>query len=94
MDRAALKELADSHTKSLDQVFHGYVVLLNNRVWVTDIGIIFHPSREIAIRRFYNEMHWRVRRQIYIRYGTCEVQRYKNSWNRFKKENNFEVKYI
>ena len=56
MDRAALKELADSHTKSLDQVFHGYVVLLNNRVWVTDIGIIFHPSREIAIRRFYNEI--------------------------------------
>jgi hypothetical protein len=93
MDNQFLRDIADIYTKSPDEAFHGYVIMLNNRIWVSDGGLIFHPSRETAIRRFYNEMSWKVRRRVY-HISASSNNNYRQAWFRFKKENNFEVKYI
>lgn len=93
MDNQFLKDIADMYTKSPEEAFHGYVIMLNNRIWVSDMGLIFHPSREVAIRRFYNEMSWKIRRRVYRIHDRDNVNT-RQAWFRFKKENNFEVKYI
>lgn len=86
------RRLADQYTKPLDEVFHGWVVMLNNRLWVSSSGQIFHPTRELAVKRFYNEFHWKVRRMVWNMYGN--TQEYRKAWFDFKRINNFEVKYI
>lgn len=92
MDKQFFLEVADRYTVTMEDAFKGWIILLNGRVYITDSRIIFHETREDAIRRFYNDMRWRLNRAVYNRYGRHQNSR--TLWNRFKKEVNFEVKQV
>jgi hypothetical protein len=92
MDREFFIGVADRYTVAMEDAFKGWIILLNGRVYITDSHIIFHETREDAIRRFYNDMRWRFRRAVYDRFGNG--QNTTVLWNRFKKEVNFEVKRV
>ena len=91
MDKQFFLEVADQYTVTMEDAFKGWIILLNGRVYITDSRIIFHETREDAIRRFYNDMRWRLNRAVYNRYGRQDTR---ILWNRFKKEVNFEVKQV
>lgn len=92
MDKQFFHIEAERYTVSMEDAFKGWIVLLDGRVYITDSRIIFHETREDAIRRFYNDMRWRFNRDIRLRYGTVTNDR--SLWEQFKKEVNFEVKQI
>lgn len=95
MYNSELKRIADAFTVPVNDAFHGWIITLNGRIWKTWDGKIFHESREKAVRRFYNEMRWRVRRELRNSFGRSNDSINNTSlWFQFKKINNFEVKEI
>lgn len=92
MESELLKQIANNHTSSMEDALKGWIILLNGRVYITDSRIIFHETKEDAIRRFYNDMRWKFRRDI--RNNTSESPDFNSLWRKFKKVNNFEVKQV
>ena len=92
MEDEYLKQIANSYTVPMESALKGWVILLNGRIYITDSHIIFHKTREDAIRRFYNDMRWKFSRELRTHYG--DYVNFSSLWRKFKKVNNFEVKQV
>lgn len=46
----------------LDTGFHGWVIILDNRIFTTRAGKFIFPSKGKAVKAFYNRMVWTVAR--------------------------------
>lgn len=92
MENEFLKQIANRYTTSMEDALKGWIILLNGRIYITDSHIIFHETKEDAIRRFYNDMRWKFYREIRTHYGRSEYS--SSLWRKFKKVNNFEVKQV
>lgn len=92
MNDEFLKQIADSFTAPIEDALKGWIILLNGRVYITDSHILFHKTREDAIRRFYNDMRWKFNREIRTHYGRSVDT--SSLWRKFKLVNNFEVKQV
>lgn len=46
----------------LDTGFHGWIVVLDNRIFTTRAGKFIFPSREKAVKAFHDRMVWTVAR--------------------------------
>ena len=91
-----IQEIIDENTKPIEECLHGWIILIDGRIFKPKIGSFIFPTRKSAVRAFYNSMRWRV----VIRLGANDSGiMWNNSssyWARFKRTlgNRFEVKYI
>lgn len=92
MSNEFLRQIANNYTAPMEEALKGWIILLNGRVYITDSHILFHKTREDAIRRFYNDMRWKFNREIRTHYGRSADT--SSLWRNFKQVNNFEVKQV
>ena len=82
---AIINNIICQYTKPIEEVLHGWIILIDGQVWKPYVGSFIFNSREQAVTAFYNGMRWRVISTI----GRAEGNEYywRNSsmyWARFK----------
>ena len=82
---AIINNIICQYTKPIEEVLHGWIILIDGQVWKPYVGSFIFNSREQAVTAFYNGMRWRVISTI----GRAEgnVYYWRNSsmyWARFK----------
>ena len=82
---AIINNIICQYTKPIEEVLHGWIILIDGQVWKSPTRSFIFNSREQAVTAFYKGMRWRV---ISIM-GRAEVNNYywRNSsiyWARFK----------
>lgn len=94
---AIINNIIRQYTKPIEEVLHGWIILIDGQVWKPYAGSFIFNSRKQAVTAFYNGMRWRV---ISIM-GRAEGNDYywRNSsmyWARFKEalKGRMEIRYI
>lgn len=94
---AIINNIICQYTKPIEEVLHGWIILIDGQVWKPYVGSFIFNSREQAVTAFYNGMRWRVISTI----GRAEGNEYywRNSsmyWARFKEalKGRMEIKQI
>lgn len=94
---AIINNIICQYTKPIEEVLHGWIILIDGQVWKPYVGSFIFNSREQAVTAFYNGMRWRVISTI----GRVEGNEYywRNSsmyWARFKEalKGRMEIKQI
>lgn len=85
---------ADVHSDARD-LMHGYVVLLDNKIWRDSNGMFIFPTEDLANRSFYREMRSCIAEQ-YRRDGN-DMSTYsdsRSSWMDFKRRAGFRIAHI
>lgn len=82
---AIINNIICQYTKPIEEVLHGWIILIDGQVWKPHVGSFIFNSREQAVTAFYNVMRWRVISTM----GRAEGNGYywRNSsmyWARFK----------
>ena len=60
--RRAVNRIIQQYTVSPEVCLHGWIILLDNRIWINTTGCFLWDTRDKAIRAFYNCMKWRASR--------------------------------
>lgn len=94
---AIINNIICQYTKPIEEVLHGWIILIDGQVWKPYVGSFIFNSRKQAVTTFYNMMRWRVISTI----GRAEGNEYywRNSsmyWARFKEalKGRMEIKQI
>lgn len=85
ISNAIINNIICQYTKPIEEVLHGWIILIDGQVWKSYTGSFIFNSRKQAATAFYNGMRWRVISTI----GRVEgnVYYWRNSsmyWARFK----------
>lgn len=60
ISNAIINNIICQYTKPIEEVLHGWIILIDGQVWKSPSrGFIFN-SRKQAVAAFYNGMRWRV----------------------------------
>lgn len=94
---AIINNIICQYTKPIEEVLHGWIILIDGQVWKSYAGSFIFNSREQAVTAFYNGMRWRVVSTL----GRLEGNSYywRNSsmyWARFKEalKDRMEIRQI
>lgn len=94
---AIINNIICQYTKPIEEVLHGWIILIDGQVWKPHVGSFIFNSREQAVTAFYNGMRWRVISTM----GRAEGNDYywRNSsmyWARFKEalKDRMEIRQI
>lgn len=94
---AIINNIICQYTKPIEEVLHGWIILIDGQVWKPYVGSFIFNSRKQAITAFYNGMRWRVVSTM----GRAEGNEssWRNSsmyWARFKEalKDRMEIKQI
>lgn len=97
MSNAIINNIICQYTKPIEEVLHGWIILIDGQVWKSYAGSFIFNSREQAVTAFYNVMRWRVVSTL----GRLEGNNYywRNSsmyWARFKEalKDRMEIRQI
>lgn len=60
--RRAVNRIIQQYTVSPEVCLHGWIILIDNRIWINTTGCFLWDTRDKAIRAFYNCMKWRASR--------------------------------
>lgn len=60
--RRAVNRIIQQYTVSLEVCLHGWIILIDNRIWINTTGCFLWDTRDKAIKAFYNCMKWRASR--------------------------------
>ena len=97
MSNAIINNIICQYTKPIEEVLHGWIILIDGQVWKSYAGSFIFNSREQAVTAFYNVMRWRVVSTL----GRLEGNSYywRNSpmyWARFKEalKDRMEIRQI
>lgn len=82
----------------INEAIHGFVVMLDNKIWKNRYGAFIFDSRQEANQAFYNGTRWQVTRIASAAiYGTNshgwpqEYDRSRELWMEFKRAANFQI---
>lgn len=57
---AIINNIICQYTKLIEEVFHGWIILIDGQVWKSYAGNFIFNSRKQAVTAFYNGMRWRI----------------------------------
>lgn len=57
--KRAVNRIIQQYTVSPEAYLHGWIILIDNRIWINTTGCFLWDTRDKAIRAFYNCMKWR-----------------------------------
>lgn len=57
---AIINNIIHQYTKPIEEVLHGWIILIDGQVWKPHVGSFLFNSRKQAVTAFYNGMRWRV----------------------------------
>lgn len=60
--RRAVNRIIQQYTVSPEVCLHGWIILIDNRIWINTTGCFLWDTRDKAIKAFYNCMKWRASR--------------------------------
>lgn len=55
-----ISNIIRQYTKPVEEVLHGWIILIDGQVWKLHVGSFLFNSRKQAVTSFYNCMRWRV----------------------------------
>lgn len=58
--KRAVNRIIQQYTVFPEACLHGWIILLDNRIWINTMGCFLWDTRDKAIKTFYNCMKWRV----------------------------------
>ena len=94
---AIINNIVCQYTKPIEEVLHGWIILIDGQVWKHCTGSFIFNSRKQAVTAFYNVMRWRVISTM----GRAEGNNYywRNSsmyWTQFKEalKDRMEIRQI
>lgn len=81
---------------SFENLFHGWIIIVNDKVWMNDNGVFLFDDRAKAMQAFYNCMKWKFRNQIYQynRSNGTTLEENRFYWDSFKRAIGFSIKHI
>ena len=83
--RRAVNRIIQQYTVSPEVCLHGWIILIDNRIWINTTGCFLWDTRDKAIRAFYNCMKWRASRIMRAENNeTFSMSLYHNHWKIFK----------
>ena len=83
--RRAVNRIIQQYTVSPEVCLHGWIILIDNRIWINTTGCFLWDTRDKAIRAFYNHMKWRASRNMREENNeTYSMSLYHNHWKIFK----------
>ena len=60
--RRAVNRIIQQYTVSPEVCLHGWIILIDNRIWINTMGCFLWDTRNKAVKAFYNCMKWRASR--------------------------------
>ena len=60
--RRAVNRIIQQYTVSPEVCLHGWIILIDNRIWINTLGCFLWDTRNKAVKAFYNCMKWRASR--------------------------------
>lgn len=60
--RRAVNRIIQQYTVSPEVCLHGWIILIDNRIWINTMGCFLWDTRDKAVKAFYNCMKWRASR--------------------------------
>ena len=82
----AVNRIIQQYTVSPEVCLHGWIILIDDRIWINTTGCFLWDTRDKAIRAFYNHMKWRASRIMREENNeTFSMSLYHNYWKIFKK---------
>lgn len=57
--KRAVNRIIQQYTVSPEACFQGWIILIDNRIWINTVGCFLWDTRDKAIKAFYNCMKWR-----------------------------------
>lgn len=94
---AIINDIIRQYTKPIEEIIHGWIILIDGQVWRPRIGSFLFNSRKQAVSAFYNGM----RGTVVYTMGRAEGNNYywRNSsmyWARFKEalKDRMEIRQI
>lgn len=57
--RRAVNRIIQQYTVSPEVCLHGWIILIDNRIWINYYGCFLWETRNKAVKAFYNCMKWR-----------------------------------
>lgn len=60
--RRAVNRIIQQYTVSPEVYLHGWIILIDNRIWINYYGCFLWETRNKAVKAFYNCMKWRTSR--------------------------------
>ena len=57
---AIINNIIRQCTKPIEEVLHGWIILIDGQVWKPSVGSFIFNSRKQAVTSFYNVMRWKV----------------------------------
>ena len=94
---AIINNIICQYTKPIEEVLHGWIILIDGQVWKPHVGSFIFNSSEQAVTAFYNGMRWRVISTIGRAEGNEHYWRNSSMyWARFKEalKGRMEIKQI
>ena len=83
--RRAVNRIIQQYTVSPEVCLHGWIILIDNRIWINTTGCFLWDTRDKAIRAFYNCMKWRASRIMREEnHEEFSMSLYHGHWKRFK----------
>ena len=58
----AVNRIIQQYTVSPEVCLHGWIILIDNRIWINYYGCFLWETRNKAVKTFYNCMKWRASR--------------------------------
>lgn len=83
--RRAVNRIIQQYTVSPEVCLHGWIILIDNRIWINTMGCFLWDTRNKAVKAFYNHMKWRASRIMREENNeTFSMSLYHNHWKIFK----------
>lgn len=83
--RRAVNRIIQQYTVSPEVCLHGWIILIDNRIWINTTGCFLWDTRDKAVRAFYNHMKWRASRIMREEnHEEFSMSLYHNHWKIFK----------
>ena len=60
--RRAVNRIIQQYSVSPEVCLHGWIILIDNRIWINTMGCFLWDTRNKAVKAFYNCMKWRASR--------------------------------
>lgn len=60
LNNAIINNIIRQYTKPVEEVLHGWIILIDGQVWKSPTRSFIFDSRKQAVAAFYNGMRWRV----------------------------------
>ena len=83
--RRAVNRIIQQYTVSPEVCLHGWIILIDNRIWINTMGCFLWDTRNKAVKAFYNCMKWRASRIMREEnHEEFNWSLYETHWKKFK----------